>query len=213
MTGVPAGAESSFTGNMSGGGGSDRGFDLGGLVQDIGFSSFTNLQNKKAASKARKWDWSVARHAYRTAAVDLEKAGLNRILALGSPTNTPSAPVAKVDRPNRETIGLAAASARQAIEQSKALTKAANTQAAVNAQTEKNLKQDGRVKENVADVSDVVSSPAQMVHPIVEELTNQVQKGASNSRDAINLPGLRMKFLDWLLKDRDEQVDKLHERK
>lgn len=169
------GIGSADTGNPTvggGGGGGSSGFDLGGFVQDIGFSSFNNMQNKKAASKQRKWDWSVARHAYRTAAVDLEKAGLNRILALGSPTNTPSAAVAKVDPAgNRTMIGAAVASAKQAIKESQA--------------KEALLKEQTRQTDAIADKEQTTKALYEALEPLAKEIATWVrEKTASNSGDA-----------------------------
>lgn len=76
--------------------------------------------NAREASKSRKFQERMSRTQYQRAAADLEKAGLNRVLALGSPAPTPSGATASIESPQFGSTGVAAASAKQAIEQGKA---------------------------------------------------------------------------------------------
>ena len=61
---------------------------VGGLFGAKGQSS-ANKQNLKIAREQMAFQERMSNTAYRRAATDLEAAGLNRILALGSPATTP----------------------------------------------------------------------------------------------------------------------------
>lgn len=79
--------------------------------------------NSSEAEKNRLFQADQSGTAYQRAAKDLEAAGLNRILALGSPASTPAGATAAIENPRFESsiqTGINAASAKQAIAQSKA---------------------------------------------------------------------------------------------
>lgn len=79
--------------------------------------------NAKEGQKNRDFQADMSSTAYQRAADDLEAAGLNRVLAVGSPASTPGGSSASIDAPNLAgavSTGIAAASAKQQIDQSKA---------------------------------------------------------------------------------------------
>lgn len=60
-----------------------------GAAGAIGGSMLTNSAQNAASKKQMDFQYYMSNTAYRRAAKDLEKAGLNRILAIGSPASTP----------------------------------------------------------------------------------------------------------------------------
>lgn len=70
-----------------------------------------NTQRRKEARRQESFQERMANTAYQRAAADLRAAGLNRILAVGSPAATPSGAMAPVEN----ALKGAAASARDAL--------------------------------------------------------------------------------------------------
>lgn len=71
------------------------------------------------ADKNRDFQREMSNTAYRRAARDLEAAGLNRVLALGSPATTPAGVIGSMQMPDFGQTMVAAGSAQQSIEESK----------------------------------------------------------------------------------------------
>lgn len=70
-----------------------------GLVSaggDLGSAVVSGLFGQHSARESMKWQEHMSNTAYQRAARDLEKAGLNRVLALGSPASTPSGATASL---------------------------------------------------------------------------------------------------------------------
>lgn len=73
------------------------GLDLvGGMIGSRGQAT-ANRQNLAIAREQMAFQERMSGSAYQRAAKDLEAAGLNRILALGSPASTPSGQSAKME--------------------------------------------------------------------------------------------------------------------
>lgn len=86
----------------------------------IGSAGLAGRFNANEAEKNRDWQQYMSNTSYQRAAADLEAAGLNRILALGSGASTPSGATASMDNPRAVEAGIMASSAKQQIAQSKA---------------------------------------------------------------------------------------------
>jgi len=74
---------------------------IGGLFGQSGQSS-ANQANARLARENREWQERMSNTAYQRSAADLEKAGLNRILALGSPASTPGGNVARMENTKKQ---------------------------------------------------------------------------------------------------------------
>ena len=103
--GSALGAIGGFLGGPAGG---ILGSVVGGLFGKSGQSS-ANRANLRIARENRAWQERMSNTAYQRAALDLEKAGLNRILALGNSASTPAGNVATMQ--NENAAGVEAASA------------------------------------------------------------------------------------------------------
>jgi len=68
---------------------------IGGMFSAKGQRD-ANKQNVALARENRAWQEKMSNTAYQRAATDMSAAGLNRILALGSPASTPGGNVATV---------------------------------------------------------------------------------------------------------------------
>lgn len=67
---------------------------IGGLVSDLTGGLIGGSMARHEADTQRRWASDMSSTAYQRAAKDMEKAGLNRILAIGSPASTPSGGIA-----------------------------------------------------------------------------------------------------------------------
>lgn len=85
------------------------------IAGDVGGALIGGAFSAREASKNRAFQERMAKNQYQYAAQDLEKAGLNRILAIGSPAGTPSGSAASHAGPTPGSTGIAAASAKQQI--------------------------------------------------------------------------------------------------
>jgi len=111
---APAAAKagSGIVGSVLGGLGSV----IGGLFGSSGQSS-ANKANAREAAKNRAFQERMSNTAYQRAAIDLDKAGLNRILALGRPASSPGGNMARFEntkKPIQEGINAGITNALQA---------------------------------------------------------------------------------------------------
>lgn len=90
------------------------------VAGDLAGSAIQQKFNASQSAKDRQFQERMSNTAYQRAAQDLEKAGLSRVLALGSPATTPSGARSSIDAPKLGSTGIAAASAKQQIALGKA---------------------------------------------------------------------------------------------
>jgi hypothetical protein len=129
---------------------------LGGLIGSAGQSS-ANRANLNIAREQMKFQERMSSTAYQRSAKDLKKAGLNRILALGSPASSPQGASATMQNDK--------AMLAQAV-QNTALTAA--QVGLTKAQTAKTL-QEAQIKEPLSDVMDVLSDGTKSAASFIKE--------------------------------------------
>lgn len=84
---------------------------IGGFAGDLGGAVLAGSFNARSAKKQMDFQERMASTQYQRAANDLERAGLNRVLALGNPAHSPSGASASVNAP---ALGSAVNNARVA---------------------------------------------------------------------------------------------------
>lgn len=135
--------------------------------------------NKSSAEDQIKFQKRFAKNRFNWGAKDLERAGLNRILAFGNPTPVPSGAKASINAPDNPVLaGLTAASVKQQIQQSKAMTKAAES--AANASDAKaGLDREMAKGKEIENTKKEVTVPLyEAAGPLVEQAAAQTESSA-----------------------------------
>ena len=123
----------------------------------------SGLFNAREASKNRDFQERTASTQYQRAARDLEKAGLNRVLALGSPGAVPAGAQGVMGSFSPGTSFAQASSAFQAVDQSKAQEDLINDQA-------KLLTQQIRTAKTEADKNELTRGFYEALLPLADQL-------------------------------------------
>lgn len=113
---------------------------IGGFVGDLGGAALGAAFNARSASKQMRFQERMANTAYQRAANDLQAAGLNRVLALGSPAISPSGASASMNAPQLGASVNNARTSNAAVRNAEAVIATQEEQAKnVRAQTEKTM--------------------------------------------------------------------------
>lgn len=151
--------------------GSIFGGPLGGLLGGLGGlfgSSSQNRANRKLAREQMAFQERMSNTAYQRAAKDLEAAGLNRILALGSPASSPGGQTAQMQ--NIAEAGLSGAEKATAMQVARSNIKVIKEQA-------KNVAADTEVK-NVQ--RDLIKGQTRVTESQVKQLDSQTKVNLAN---------------------------------
>lgn len=166
---------------------------IGGLISKSGQSS-ANRANLNIAREQMKFQERMSNTAYQRSAADLKKAGLNRILALGSPASSPQGASATMQNTKADLGRGVQKGVSSAIAQASQLAQIK----AINAQTNKtkaetvNTIQQGQIKEPIADlmdlVSDVTKSGKEFIKDKVtrENLEKIADQGTATAKQLMN---------------------------
>lgn len=170
---------------------------FGAALGDIGSSLASGVFGLSSARSARGWNRKMASSQYQRTARDLQLAGLNRVLAFGSPVSMPAAQVASMPDAHAGTSyqagssakaqrGVAAETEKLAVEQqdaaraaaeaSRAAASVAPSQAALNAANAKVAMENARAIRLQADKTAATNPLWKKGGEIVE---SAVEKGAS----------------------------------
>jgi hypothetical protein len=189
---VETGETMSFLGNL-----------IGGLMEQSG-QRRANESNERIARENRAFQERMSSTAYQRSAKDLESAGLNRILALGSPSSTPSGAVATMQNEKKglgDKVAGAAASAVAVRQQLQALKNAKYTAQNIQQQTRESAAREKTSNAQTASLNagTDIKSPLAVINATAGAALESAKKWSGESYDKIE------QFYDQRNKDRDKR--------
>jgi ABC-type molybdate transport system substrate-binding protein len=138
----------------------------GGLISKSGQTA-ANRQNLKIAREQMAFQERMSNTAYQRSAADLEKAGLNRILALGSPASSPAGATATMQN-EKAALGQAVTSTAMQIAQIR------------------NLNAQAKLTENKANITSAASSVGETAGRAAQGMTNAVEEAFKNAPELLD---------------------------
>jgi hypothetical protein len=137
---------------------------LGGLIGKSGQSS-ANKTNYKIAQEQMKFQERMSNTAYQRAADDMEKAGLNRILALGNPASSPVGATATMQNENTQLAQNLSTVVPQALTAMQQIANVEKTRAET-----QNLKQTGTIKTPLEDVAQLFGKQTSWIEDALKDI-------------------------------------------
>ncbi|AXH75352.1 MAG: DNA pilot protein [Microviridae sp.] len=173
---------------------------LGGYLSYKGEKS-ANKKNIRMAQKQMDFQREMSNTAYQRSAADLEKAGLNRILALGGPESSPSGAMAVVQNPHKAT-GDAIRGASSALAMKAQID---------NLRSSTNLNNTNAMKASAeATQSDMLNSVLQQLLPFVKDISGKIPGLINSATDQSTIDKVGKDWsrgVDVIRKKIDEKVE------
>jgi hypothetical protein len=143
---------------------------VGGLISKSGQKS-ANAANLKIAREQMAFQERMSNTAYQRSSSDLKKAGLNRILALGSPASSPAGAQATMQNENAQLGQSVAGGVNSAVSLAQGIASIKNTQA----QTDK-IKAETDIMQPQATFMEQVEKGAQAVIGQIPNITSGLKE-------------------------------------